>query len=164
MMARWAGPLLAVLLSGAGAALAAGSDAVSKPLPTPAAATLPGAASGLFNKPVLLRGTLGDAQIQANVRPKAEIDEGVEGEYFVFGGTQKILLAGELEGEAVFLEESVNGTDVSGQWDGKREGDTIEGTWLSADGSVSKPFLLKVVPVAVQPPHTAPLPKKPLQP
>ncbi len=125
-----------------------------------AAAKLPTIASTLFSKPVSLRGTLGAVQVQVNIRPKAEIDEGIEGEYFVFGRAQKFLLAGELEGEDVFLEESENGTDVSGQWDGKRSGDMIQGTWMSADGSISKPFTLRATPAEVAPGKAKSLPAK----
>jgi hypothetical protein len=101
--------------------------------------------TSMFSKPVVFRGTLGDAQIQATVRPKEIIDEGLEGEYFLFGRSQKILLAGELEGDSIFLEESKNGTNISGQWEGKLQGDSIQGVWLSADGSISKPFNLKLI-------------------
>lgn len=77
------------------------------------------------------------------MRSKEIADEGIEGEYFIFGRPQKILLAGEVEGENIFLEESENGTNISGQWEGTLQGDSIQGTWLSADGSLSKPFNLK---------------------
>ncbi|MES2538288.1 MAG: hypothetical protein V4632_20705 [Pseudomonadota bacterium] len=102
-------------------------------------------AAALFSRPVLMRGSLGEAQVQMHVRPKAVAGEGMEGEYFVFGRSQKILVAGDIEAEEMFFEESENGTDVSGQWEGKREGEAIRGSWLSADGSISKPFLLTVV-------------------
>jgi hypothetical protein len=99
----------------------------------------------IFLKPVFLRGTLGELNIQINLRPKEVADEGLEGEYFVFGRSAKILLAGEAEGDSLFLEESENGTDISGQWDGKLDGDTLIGSWMSADGLVAKPFNLKVI-------------------
>lgn len=106
----------------------------------------------VFQKPVALRGTVGDIQIQVNLRPKEEIDEGHEGEYFIFGNSHKILLAGEIEKDGViFMEESVNGTDISGQWDGKLEGDVLAGTWMSADGSITKPFSLKIIPQVHKP-------------
>jgi len=98
-----------------------------------------------FVKPVSLRGTLGDAQIQVNLRTKVEFEDGIEGDYFVFGRSQKILLAGEVEGDEVFLEESENGTDVSGQWNGKLTGDTMSGEWQSADGTITKPFIVRIV-------------------
>lgn len=105
----------------------------------------------LFVKPVALRGTLGSDQIQMNLRTKEEFEDGIEGDYFLFGSSQKVLLAGEIEGEDLFLEESVNGTDVSGQWEGKMAGDVISGEWQSADGKVSKPFQVRIVPPAGKP-------------
>jgi hypothetical protein len=115
-------------------------------VPAPAAVAV-STAPVIFQKPVALRGTVGDIQIQVNLRPKEEVDEGHEGEYFIFGNSHKILLAGEIEKDGVlFMEESVNGTDISGQWDGKLEGDVLAGTWMSADGSITKPFSLKIIP------------------
>lgn len=105
----------------------------------------------LFVKPVALRGTLGSDQIQMNLRTKEEFEDGIEGDYFLFGSSQKVLLAGEIEGEDLFFEESVNGTDVSGQWEGKMVGDVISGEWQSADGKVSKPFQVRIVRPAGKP-------------
>lgn len=111
----------------------------------------PDSAAGLFNRPVVFRGKLGDMPIQATVRPKEIAEEGLEGDYFFFGRSQKILLAGELEGESIFLEESENGTNISGQWEGKLQDGAIQGTWMSADGSVSKPFSLRPMQVSAHP-------------
>jgi hypothetical protein len=115
-------------------------------------ATAPAAETGklLFVKQVALRGTLGDEQIQVNLRTKAEFEDGIEGDYFVFGTSQKVLLAGEIEGDELFLEESANGTDVSGQWEGKLAGDVIAGEWQSADGKVTKPFQIRFARPAVK--------------
>jgi hypothetical protein len=113
--------------------IAAGADTPATP------------SSSQFVVPLVLRGTLGDVQVQVNLRPKPDIKDGLEGDYFVFGRSQKILLAGEVEGSDLFLEESENGIDVSGHWNGSFSGDAISGDWQSADGSVSKPFALKTV-------------------
>lgn len=99
----------------------------------------------IFVQPVALRGTLGGDTIQMNLRAKEEFADGVEGDYFRFGHSLKVLLAGEIEGEDVFLEESENGTNISGEWNGKLAGDLFSGQWLSADGKESKPFSLRVV-------------------
>jgi hypothetical protein len=99
----------------------------------------------LFMKPVALRGMLGDVQIQVTLRTKEPAEDGIEGEYFVFGKSHRVLLAGEIEGQEVFMEESENGTDVSGQWDGKLAGETLSGEWQSPDGQVKKPFSLRIV-------------------
>ena len=106
----------------------------------------------LFAKPVVLRGMLGETQIQANLRAKEDLEDGFEGEYFLFGQSQKILMVGEIDGDEFLAEESTNGTDVSGQWIGKLAGDTISGEWESADGEITKPFQLRVMPAgAVKP-------------
>jgi hypothetical protein len=115
-------------------------------LPLLAAAQAPASeAKQQFVKPVALRGTLGEDQIQMNLRTKQEFADGVEGDYFRFGSSQKVLLAGEIEGDEVFLEESENGTDVSGEWNGKLAGEVFSGEWLSADGKRSKPFSIRIV-------------------
>jgi hypothetical protein len=108
-------------------------------------ADIAAAAGGMFSRPVLLRGTLGDTQIQMKLQPKADPAEGIEGEYIVFGRSGHILLAGETESGGLLMEESENGTDVSGQWEGQQDGGAVRGTWQSADGSVSKPFALTAV-------------------
>ncbi|RZI42264.1 hypothetical protein EGT07_13685 [Herbaspirillum sp. HC18] len=96
----------------------------------------------LFAKPVVLRGTLGSDQVQLTLRAKTDFEGGIEGEYFVFGRSQTILLAGEIDGDDVFFEESENGTDVSGQWNGKLAGEVLSGEWRSTDGKV-KAFLVR---------------------
>jgi len=103
------------------------------------------AAGGLFSRPVVLRGTLGDANIQMQVRPKADPAEGIEGTYIIFGRSSQILLAGETDGDSLLMEESENGTDVSGQWEGRQQGGEVRGTWQSADGAVSRQFVLKAI-------------------
>ena len=136
-MVRLAAALCLAMSIAAGGAHAAGpADAAGKML---------------FVKPAALRGTLGSEQIQMNLRTKADFEDGIEGDYFHFGSSQKILLAGEIEGEEFFLEESVNGTDVSGQWEGKMAGDVISGEWQSADGKVNKPFQLRLIRTAGKP-------------
>jgi hypothetical protein len=122
--------------------------AVALTVSAPAAFTgVPAPQSGkmLFAKPVALRGSLGETQIQVNLRVKEEFEDGVEGDYFFFGQSRHILLAGEIEGDELFLEESENGTDVSGQWDGKLVGNIITGEWQSVDGKLSKPFRVAIV-------------------
>lgn len=106
------------------------------------------AAGGLFSRPVVLRGTLGDATIQMQVRPKADPAEGIEGNYIVFGRSGRILLAGETDGDSLLMEESENGTDVSGQWEGRKQDGEVRGTWQSADGAVSRQFVLKAIDAA----------------
>lgn len=148
--------VVSLLLASASACAADVSTSVATPAPATAPLSAQPAAQPpqLFSKPMVFRGTLGDKQVQLSIRPKNPADEGLEGEYFVFGSSQKVLLAGDGEGDALLLEESENGKDISGQWDGKLEGDTLSGNWTSADFSITRPFVLKVLPTS------APVPAK----
>jgi hypothetical protein len=98
----------------------------------------------LFAKPLTLRGTLGDAQIEMHLQLKADPTEGIQGHYVIAGHAAKILLAGESENADVIMEESVNGKDVSGEWAGKLVGNIFSGTWSTTDDAVTKPFALTV--------------------
>lgn len=139
-----------LLLIAAVPAFAADSASSSAPTSTtaPAPPLVHSPAASLLAKPVTLRGKLGDQAIQVHLHLKEQIDEGVEGDYFLFGRTQKILLAGEVDNNTLALEESENGTDISGQWDGKIDGNVIRGTWTSADATVTKPFEVAAVDIA----------------
>lgn len=97
----------------------------------------------LMTHALVLRGQIGGRDIQLSLQPKKN-EDGLEGRYFFFGGSPEILVAGEVEGDDLLMEESVNGKDVSGQWEGHRQGQSITGTWSSADGSISKPFALQL--------------------
>ncbi|MGB7481338.1 MAG: hypothetical protein WA924_13515 [Burkholderiaceae bacterium] len=146
-------PIAAVLLALAGAGMftstAMAETAAAVAIPAVAAPSVP---ERLFAAAPVFGGTLGEEKIQARLRQKDDMREGVEGGYFFFGQSQKILLAGEFDADgAVFLEESRDGTTVSGQWDGKLDGDTFSGTWSSFDGSINKPFALKVIPQKTAP-------------
>ena len=98
------------------------------------------AASKIFASPVYMRGTLGNLRITMYLQPHADYEDSVQGNYSVFGKTEKIMLAGELQGDELSLEESVNGRDVSGQWSGRLDGVVFRGTWYSDDQSRSLPF------------------------
>ncbi|WP_394780475.1 hypothetical protein [Undibacterium sp.] len=117
-------------------------------------------AASPFAAPVVLRGKLGDDAVQMRLQPKVEDADSVEGEYFIFGKGSKILLAGEVSGTALSMEESEDGIDVSGQWDGKLDGKTLRGTWVSDDGSVSKPFVLEIQPAGLKVPKPSGKPVK----
>jgi hypothetical protein len=121
----------------------------------------PSVAEKFFAAAPTFHGMLDGVQVQLRLRQKEDMREGLEGDYFVFGRSQKILLAGEFDRDGtIFLEESENGRNVSGQWDGKLDGDAFAGTWMSADGSVSKPFALKMI--GAKPAAIGPALKKPV--
>ena len=94
---------------------------------------------------LVLRGTLGAEQIQMKLRPKPGEDGGIEGDYFIFGQGTKILVAGEIDHDGLWMEESINGRDVSGQWEGQRQGEVTNGSWRPVGDSPTKPFSLRIV-------------------
>ncbi|MFZ6845170.1 hypothetical protein [Undibacterium sp. RuTC16W] len=106
------------------------------------------------------RGKLGDDTVQMRLQPKVEDIDSVEGDYLVIGSSRnkgnKILLAGEVTGDVLSMEESEDGVDVSGQWDGKLDGKVLRGKWQSDDGKVVKNFVLEMLPVANTSANTAP--------
>ncbi len=121
----------------------AGAAATTATAPVASTAAAPGSLQDMLSKPVVLRGTLGGDRIQLSMKPKAD-EDGLEGNYFVFGQGAQILLAGEVDQNDLMMEESHNGKDVSGQWEGSFKNGLLSGTWSTLDGSVTKPFSLKV--------------------
>ncbi|RXZ38873.1 hypothetical protein D9O50_05095 [Oxalobacteraceae bacterium CAVE-383] len=139
-------PALFSVLMLAAACLAApiATAAAGQPIPPPKAGA---SLAPLFARPVVLRGALNGVQIQMELHLKPGETEALEGRYFAIGqNSGEVLLAGEFEEDALSMEESVNGKDVSGLWDGAYDGVTLSGNWSSVDGSVSRNFSLKIVP------------------
>lgn len=102
-----------------------------------------------FARPIELRGKLGDDKVVMHLQPKTEDMDSVEGSYQLPGSKRnkgnKILLAGEVGGNKLSMEESEDGVDVSGQWDGELSGKTIRGVWQSDDGKATKDFVLELL-------------------
>ncbi|MFZ6779538.1 hypothetical protein ACO0LD_22135 [Undibacterium sp. Ji83W] len=102
-----------------------------------------------FAGAIELRGTMGSDKIRMHIQPKTEDRDSVEGSYIVAGGKRnqgkKILLAGEVSKNKLSMEESEDGVDVSGQWDGELKDNVIRGVWQSDDGKVSKEFVLELL-------------------
>ena len=115
--------------------------------------TLPPMSNPVFSKQIELRGKLGKDAVQMKLQPKLEDADSVEGSYLVQGGKRnhgnKILLAGEITGNKLTMEESEDGVDVSGQWDGELIGTSLRGTWQSDDGKRSESFALELVPAGI---------------
>lgn len=102
----------------------------------------------VFSKPVVLRGSLGSDQVEMQLRPKLDEPDSVEGSYIVFNGKRnhgnKIVVAGEVSGTKVTMEESEDGVDVCGQWDGVLHGSNFRGVWQSDDGQTKLDFNLEI--------------------
>lgn len=106
------------------------------------------------------RGLLGQKQIQLTLRPKPYASDSLVGEYFIFGEGQVIQLVAEIELEGqtyeFWAEESRNGIDVSGEWQGSWRAATataaemIEGTWR--DENTQQALSIRLTKVTVSPP------------
>jgi hypothetical protein len=105
----------------------------------------PASPPGMARKSVW-RGLRGADEVQMTLVPKADTLEAFDGTYFVFGEGRLILLAGEIEGAELVLEESIDGSAVSGQWIWLVAGEVYSGQWHGADGGASMPFSLKRLP------------------
>ncbi|MFZ6747686.1 hypothetical protein [Undibacterium sp. Ren11W] len=105
----------------------------------------------VFSKQIELHGKLGKDVVRMKLQPKLEDADSVEGSYLVQGAKRnpghKILLAGEITGNKLTMEESEDGVDVSGQWDGELIGTSLRGIWQSDDGKRSESFVLELMPI-----------------
>lgn len=103
----------------------------------------------------IYRGTLGQKQIQLTLRPKPAATDSLAGEYFIFGEGHIIQLVAEIEPDgqtyAFWAEESRNGSDVSGEWQGtwvlKKESSkgSITGVWKDEADQQTQSFALEKV-------------------
>ena len=91
-------------------------------------------------------GTLGDKQIEMKLGAKTDERTGVHGEYRIAGATTVILVAGDRDGDTLEIEESNDGTHITGNWVGKFAADgSVSGDRMNADDSNPLPFDLKPV-------------------
>ncbi len=136
------------LLSGFAAGLTVEAQDKTEPV-SPSASRFAPMANSFFAREIEFKGKMGDDKIRMHLQPKAEDRDSVEGSYVVAGGKRnqgkKILLAGEVSGNKLSMEESEDGVDVSGQWDGELKDNVIRGVWQSDDGKVSKEFVLELL-------------------
>jgi len=132
-----------------GFAVHAQAEDKSEPVPAVKSGFAP-MSNPFFSGAIELRGTMGSDKIRMHIQPKPEDRDSVEGSYVVAGGKRnngkQILLAGEVSKNKLSMEESEDGVDVSGQWDGELKDNVIRGVWQSDDGKVSKEFVLELLP------------------
>lgn len=151
----WALTLLAATLS-AGAPLTAQaqSDAVTE-LAAPPPIQLPLKPSPEFAKFPRYTGTLGKRAIVLRLGPKTDDPSGVHGEYQFTDTGEVILVAGDREGDTLEVEESNDGTHITGNWVGKFGPDgVLQGDRMNVDDSDPQPFDLH--PLAAGQPVPAP--------
>jgi hypothetical protein len=137
----------ALLCAGAGAVLPtqawAQSDAV-KELAAPPPIQLPLKPSPEFAKFPRYAGMLGTRQIVLRLGAKTDDPAGVHGEYQYTDTGEVILIAGDRDGDTLEVEESNDGTHITGNWVGKFAADgSVSGDRMNVDDSDPQPFDLK---------------------
>ncbi|BAN23314.1 hypothetical protein [Caballeronia insecticola] len=89
-------------------------------------------------------GTLGDKQIEMKLGAKTDEPSGVHGEYRIVGSSSVILVAGDRDGDTLEIEESNDGTHITGNWVGKFAADgSMSGERMDPDDSNAQPFDLR---------------------
>ena len=90
-------------------------------------------------------GTLGDKPVRLRVAPKTDTRDSLQGEYSIGDGKSVRLLSGEWEDGSFLMEESDDGTRVSGNWEGQidQQG-AVRGTWTDAfNPAIVLPFFIR---------------------
>ncbi|WJF89008.1 hypothetical protein QS306_07565 [Paraburkholderia bonniea] len=101
--------------------------------PDPAFAKLPRYTGTLGNRPIVLR-----------LGAKTDEPSGVHGEYQFVDSGATILIAGDRDGDTLEVEESDDGTQITGNWVGKFAADgSLAGTRMNVDDSDPQPFALR---------------------
>ncbi|WP_061121939.1 hypothetical protein [Caballeronia sp. INML2] len=89
-------------------------------------------------------GTLGDRQIEMKLGAKTDEPSGVHGEYKFAGSPNVVLVAGDRDGDTLEIEESNDGTHITGNWVGKFAADgSVSGERMDPDDSNAQPFDLR---------------------
>ncbi|MDR3384058.1 hypothetical protein [Cupriavidus basilensis] len=99
-------------------------------------------------------GTLGDQPVRLRLGPKPDERDSVHGEYSVGRAGGVRLLAGEFENGAFLMEESNDGTHVTGNWEGTIDGaGIVHGNWTDpVNPAIVLPFMIRPLGVLVIPP------------
>jgi hypothetical protein len=154
--ASWPTMLAAAALAmmvGLPATTHAESDAV-KQLAAPAPIQLPLKPSPEFAKFPQYAGTLGTRQIVLRLGKKTDADDagGVHGEYQYADTGEVILIAGDRDGDTLEVEESNDGTHITGNWVGKFAADgSLEGERMNVDDSNPQEFSLRPLAAGQKP-------------
>ncbi|SAK87336.1 hypothetical protein AWB75_05937 [Caballeronia catudaia] len=86
-------------------------------------------------------GTLGTRQIEMKLGAKTDEPSGLHGEYRFAGSPNVILVAGDRDGDTLEIEESNDGTHITGNWVGKIAADgSLSGERMDPDDSNGQPF------------------------
>ena len=90
-------------------------------------------------------GKVGDKSVRLRVGPKTDTRDSLQGEYSTSDGKGVRLLSGEWDNGSFLMEESDDGTRVSGNWDGRiDEHGAVRGTWTDAfNPAIVLPFAIR---------------------
>jgi hypothetical protein len=91
-------------------------------------------------------GTLGARRIVLRLGKKTDDPTGVHGEYQFVDTGQVVLVAGDREGDVLEIEDSDDGSTITGNWVGRFAPDgSLAGDRMNADDSDPQPFLLHLL-------------------
>ncbi|BBA42302.1 MULTISPECIES: hypothetical protein [Burkholderia] len=91
-------------------------------------------------------GTLGDRPIVVHLGPKTD-EEGVHGEYQFADTGEVVLLAGDRDGDTLEIEESNDGTNITGVWIGRFDATgALKADRMNSDESDPQPVVLRLAP------------------
>ncbi len=134
--------------SGASTTEAAAAAAAAPPPPDDTAPAKPLKPDPALEKLPRYEGTLGGRAIIVHLGPKTK-EEGVHGEYRYADTGQVILLAGDRDGDVLEIEESNDGTNITGVWEGRFDASgALSADRMNADESDPQPVAVHPVPAA----------------
>jgi hypothetical protein len=98
-------------------------------------------------------GRVGDRPVRLRIGPKTDTRDSVQGEYAVDGQPGVRLLSGEYDNGSFLMEESSDGTAVTGNWEGNiDQAGVVRGTWSDPnDQSIVLPFVIRPLGALVIP-------------
>ncbi|SDD03552.1 hypothetical protein SAMN05216345_105307 [Cupriavidus sp. YR651] len=90
-------------------------------------------------------GNVGDKSVRLRIGPKSDTRDSLQGEYTTGDAKGVRLLSGEWENGAFLMEESDDGTRVSGNWEGQiDQNGAVRGTWTDAfNPAIVLPFFIR---------------------
>ena len=155
--------VMAIVICGAGALAALNGCASSGPDAAGSEVSLAGPKLPLGPNPAYANfpryvGTLGGRQIEMMLGRKTDDASGVHGEYHFIGSPARFLVAGDRDGDTLEIEESNDGTHITGNWVGKFSADgSVSGERMNDDDSHPQPFDLRADSTAARtlPPESA---------
>lgn len=130
---------------------AALAQPAASPAVSPAAPLRPDPAFASFPR---YAGTLGNHAIELKLGPKPDDPGGVHGEYVDAASKAVVLVAGDDADGVIEMDESDDGSRISGQWIGRFAADgSLKGERMTDDDAVSESFDLH--PVSAHAPVSA---------